>query len=104
MRHQVRRAYNLPFNDPRLAEWSPSDWLREAAWLSIEWEDPQTPEDVEREEAFDEEIDLASAGDWEALGLDPPALATSDASPGSSDGSLATVPVSVEEFMRGEEP
>jgi hypothetical protein len=93
LKHRVRRAYGLPFNDPRVAEWTEADWLREAAWLEIELEPPKDPDELEAEEEFDEEIEAAGEGRWEELGLDPPP---------AEGGTPGFVPASIDEFMDGE--
>lgn len=57
--------------------------------LEIELEEPKDEDDLAAEDAFDEEIELAAAGRWEELGLDPP-------------GHKADfLPETVEEFLKG---
>jgi hypothetical protein len=87
LKRVVQRRYGLPFNDPRLEQWTEADYLREFAFLMLEEEDPVDPDrQLVSDEEFDEEIAAASRGEWEALGLDGPGF----------------TPVSVEEFMRDE--
>ena len=88
IRRIVARGYGLPFNDPRLEEWTDADYLREFAFIELEQSGALAdPESAEADEQFDEEERLAAEGDWEALGLDPPEL----------------VPATIDELRRSEE-
>jgi hypothetical protein len=75
VRRIVARGYGLPFNDPRLAEWTDADYLREFAFLELEATGALLdPAAAEAAEEFEKEEALAEVGDWEALGLDPPEM------------------------------
>lgn len=50
--------------------WTEADWLREFALL--ERDADSDPEEAEAKAAREEELRLAAAGDWQALGIDPP--------------------------------
>lgn len=84
LKRVVQRSLGLPFNDPRLQEWTEADYLREFAFLELETEDPSSdPAD----EQFDQDLALAAEGRWDELGLDSGPL----------------TPVSVETFLHDDE-
>lgn len=84
----MQRSLGLPFNDPRLQEWTEADYLREFAFLELETEEPDSdPADTQ----FDDELALAAEGRWDELGL--------DATPSDDAPAGGFAPTSIENFL-----
>ena len=49
---------------------SDTDLMREIAWISLETEPPEPEGKTMTDAQWEREIELAAAGEWEALGLD----------------------------------
>ena len=103
LKRVVHRAYSVLPGDPRVADWTEADYLREFAFLQAETDgfDEPEPEPTDLTEgSFDEQLQLAAAGDWGALGLDPP-LPPTQASPDASAQTAAGLyePQSIEDFL-----